>query len=117
MAKKIGEWNGHNIFEYTYNEWRNQYKCNGLECAGVLYRFYEWLVNNDLVDEYTTIDDMNGLVNGARDGNRFDLNDDIRLRDMDDIVISFLYVVNGCLWATLYDRANNNWYGDIEISC
>ena len=113
MAKCIGEWNGHNIFEYDYDRWKGHEECNGLVSYGVAYKFHRWLAYNGIEDFDGEVDDTYNNLSGARDGNRFDIHDNYKLPDSDGLEISFLYVVNGNLWATLLK--GNSWYGDIEI--
>lgn len=109
---------GINIFEHDYDRWRNYEKCSGLVTEGVYFRFYRWLLSRGLIDEYESVIDIYNGNNPARDGNRYDLNDNYLFTFEDGyekITINFLYVVNGNLWAVLYDEANNEWYGDFEI--
>ena len=112
MVKAIDKWNGHNIFEYDYERWKGHEECNGLVGYGVAYKFHRWLFDNDLVDEFTSVDDTYNNLSACRDGNRYDIHDNYILGDT-DMEISFLYVVNGNLWATI--QKDNGWYGDIEI--
>ena len=109
--------NGTNIFEHDPS-WENHEQCNALVSEGVAYRFYNWLRNKDLIDEYTTIDDVYGNMSGARNGNQYHIHDDYRFSYDDEyekLVINYLYVVNGNLWGVLYDKENGNYYGDFEI--
>ena len=115
FKKKI---NGINIFEYEYEKWREHEKVNSLTSEGAVFRFYRFLCYYDLVDEYTTIEDVWENLSEVRDGNRIDIHDNYRFCWDDEyksLQISNLYIVNGNLWATLYDKANNSWYGDFEI--
>ena len=112
MIKVIDTWNGHNIFEHDYDKWKAHEECNGLVGYGVAYKFHRWLVDNDLIDELTTVDDTYNNLSESRDGNRYDIHDNYILWDT-DMEISFLYVVNGNLWATI--QKDNGWYGDMEI--
>lgn len=120
MANKIDEWNGNNIFEHDYDQWKGHEDCNSLVGYGVAYKFHRWLRDNDIVDEYTSVDDTYGNMSGSRDGNRYDIHDNYELFEWKNgeyissgMEISFLYVVNGNLWATL--EKEGDWYGDIEI--
>lgn len=103
---------GVNVFEHEYDKWRNHEECNNLVSYGVAYKFHRWLMYYGIgFDE--EVDDTFNNLSGARDGNRFDIHDNYKFEG--SLEISFLYVVNGNLWATIYDKANNSWFGDIEI--
>lgn len=104
---------GMNVFEHDYDNWRNHEECNGLISYGVAYKFWRWLNAHDLNLYEENIDDTYNNLSGARDGNRFDIHENYKFED--NLEISFLYVVNGNLWATIYDKANDSWFGDIEI--
>ena len=120
MAKKIGTIRDIDVFEHDYDTYKNRYKCTTLEEYGVAYKLYRWLRYMDLIDEYETVDDVYENLSGARDGNRYDIHDDYRIKDYDEddsqIYISYLYVINDTVWATLYNRACGEWYGDVEIT-
>lgn len=110
--------NGIDVFEHDYDRWREHEQVNALASEGVGYRFYKFLRDYDLIDEYESVDDVYANFSGARDGNRFDIHDNYRFSYDDaykNLEISFLYVVNGNLWGVLFDKATGNWYGDFEI--
>ena len=111
MIAKIAEWNGHAIFEHDYNRWKGHEECNGLIGYGVAYKFHRWLSYNGFICE--EVDDTFNNLSECRDGNRYDIHDNYKFPDIDDLEISFLYVVNGNLWATI--QKDDSWYGDIEI--
>ena len=112
MAKVIATINEINVFEHEYDKWKNHEQCTGLIGYGVAYKFHRWLIYNDfIVDE--DVDDTYNNLSECRDGNRFDIHDNYVFDEKQGIEISFLYVVNGNLWATL--EKDNSWYGDIEI--
>ena len=113
MGKCIGEWNGHNIFEPEYDKWREHEQCSSLESYGVAYKFHRWLAYNGLDYDDEEVDDTFNNLSGCRDGNRWDIHENYKLWDSDGMEISFLYVVNGNLWAEIVK--DNSWYGDIEI--
>ena len=121
MVKCIGKIRETKLFEHDYDRWKNHENCSGLIGYGVAYKFWRWLRDVDLIDEYTSVDDVFYNLSDPRDGNRYDIHDDYAICNYEEelydtkIFINFLYVVNGNLWATLYDKANNTWYGDIEI--
>ena len=121
MAKCIGKIRERDLFEHDYDRWRNHEDCSELIGYGVAYKFWRWLKNVDLIGFDETVDDVWENLSGVRDGNRYDIHDDYAICNYEEelydtkIFINFLYVVNGNLWATLYDKANNTWYGDIEI--
>lgn len=114
MSELKTEINGINIFEHDYDRWRNHEECNGLTGEGVAFRFNRFLKHYDLVlSEYETVEDTWNNLSAARDGNRYDIHDNYVFDEDNDLEISFLYVVNGNLWATLLQ--GNEWYGDFEI--
>lgn len=113
MAKVIAEIKGMNVFEHEYDKWRNHEQCSGLIGYGVAYKFHRWLVYHDLIWEDVDVDDTFNNLSECRDGNRFDIHDNYVFDEEQRIEISFLYVVNGNLWATL--EKDNSWYGDVEI--
>ena len=118
MNKLKEKVDGINIFEDDYDRWRNHEKCNSLTGEGVAFRFWRWLVSRGLIDEYESVEDVYNNINPVRDGNRYDINDDYLFTFKDGyerVKVSFLYVVNGNLWATLYDYGEGNWYGCFEI--
>ena len=118
-GKCFGSWNNNNMFVPEYDEkWREHENCSELEGYGVAYKFHRWLQYNDLIDEYTTVDDTWNNLSGCREGNRYDIHDDYKLygtAEDEDLQISYLYVVNGNLWATVIDKAADEWYADMEI--
>lgn len=122
MAEKIAEWNGHNIFEHEYDKWKGHDQCNTLMNYGVAYKFHRWLVYNDLVGDWETVDDTFGNLSECRDGNRYDIHENYKLFELQDddnyvftgMEISYLYVANGNLWATI--EKEGHWYGEIEIN-
>ena len=121
MAEYIGKIRETNVFEHDYDRWRNHEDCSHLIGYGVAYKFWRWLRDVDLIDEYTSVDDVFNNLSDPRDGNRYDIHDDYLICDYEKdlydskIKINFLYVVNGNLWATLCNYENDTWYGDIEI--
>ena len=122
MANVIGSWNGNNIFEYEYEKWKRHDKCNTLMNYGVAYKFHRWLAYNHIIDsEFETVDDTFDNLSECRDDSRYDIHENYKLYEWNNdydyvwtgMEISFLYVVNGNLWATL--EKDGGWFGDIEI--
>lgn len=113
MVNVIGKLYGLNVFEHDYDRWKNHEECNGLIGYGVAFQFANFLRWNGISED--SVESVFGNISGARDGNRYDIHDDYLIDEDRQLYFSFLYVVNGNLWATIYDKANNTWYGDIEI--
>lgn len=116
MANFKMELCGINVFEHDYENWRDR-ETRSLESYGAAFKFAEWMRSVGLIDEYETDLDVYNNMSGLRDGNRLDIHDNYKffLTNEYNLEISFLYIVNSNLWAVLYDRDNNAWFGDIEI--
>ena len=104
---------GIDVFECSYYEWKGHDDLNSLQGEGVAYRFYKWLESYGYDED---IDSVYNNLSGIRDGNRLDIHDNYKLFDS-DLEISFLYVVNGNVWAVLLDKPNDSWYGEFELPC
>lgn len=113
MGVKIDEWNENNIFECEYDKWKGKSNLTSLQAEGICYRFSKWLQENDVA--YDDPDDVYNNTSEIRDGNRLDIHDNYVLNET-DYEISYLYSVNGTVWAVLYDTENGCWYGEIEIN-
>lgn len=110
MGKFIEERNGVNIFEYEAPLWRDKEKINSVTADGMRYRLWVWLYEN-FYDE--TMEDVYNNTSGIRNGNEVQLYDNYKF--VDNLEISYLYYCNGNVWAVLYDKANDSWYGEFEL--
>ena len=113
MAKLIEERNGEDIFEYTAPKYRGNTTINSVIALGMIFKLYRWLVYNGCED---TIEDVYNNTSGIREGNEIHIHDDYKFDYEDDgLYISYLYYHNGNVWAVLYDKANDSWYGEFEL--
>ncbi len=116
MAEYIRTINGVKIFTHDWDRWKNYEDVNSLTSEGVAFRFWNWLNNNGkLFSEDESVMDVYNNMSGARDGNRFDIHDNYMFDEDLNLEIVYLYVVNGNLWATLYDKSTDKYYGDFEV--
>ena len=114
MGKLIEKRNGVNIFEYEATKYRGKETVNGVIADGMVLRLYQWLIDHD-IDDYA-IDELYGsYTSGIRNGNEIQLIDNIPFDYDSDLYISYMYYYNGTVWAILYDKANNDWYGEFEL--
>lgn len=114
MGKLIEERNGVNIFEYEAPKYRGKENINGVIADGMILRLYQWLTDHD-IDDYA-IDELYGsYTSGIRNGNELQVIDDIPFDYESDLYISYMYYVNGTVWAVLYDKAKGDWYGEFEL--
>lgn len=114
MADVVKETETYDIITYDYETWRGK-EINSLEYYGAIF-FLRNFINNYLgyEDDY---DDVYENTSSIRDGNRIDIHDNysLNLDDM-ELEISFVYVVNGLVYAAVYDSENDTWYGEIELN-
>ena len=114
MAKWIENRNGEDIFEYVAPNYRGYTTINGVIADGMRLRLYSWLNNNGYGD---SIEDVYDNTSGVREGNEIHIFDDYKFDyDDDSLYISYLYYHNGNVWAVLYDKANDSWYGEFELN-
>ena len=79
-------------------------------------RFARWLNENDI--SYDTPEDVYNNTSAIRDGNRLDIHENYDLTDDGRYQIAYLWALeNGILYATILDREEEKWVGDIEICC
>lgn len=110
------EINGFRVWEYSYDEYSNKYQLSGLVAEGMCLRFARWLNENDI--SYDTPEDVYNNTSAIRDGNRLDIHENYDLTDDGRYQIAFLWALeNGILYATVLDREEEMWVGDIEICC
>ena len=109
---KLTEINGVNVFEYEYEKWKAKENVNSLTAEGMCFRFANWLRENGIADD--TAEDVYNNTSGIRDGNRLDIHDNYVWEELE---ITFLYTVNGTVWAVLYDPEDDRYYGEVEIPC
>lgn len=112
MNRVINKINNIDIFEYSYNDWKNSNELNPLEGEGANFRFYRWLKKN--IDTEINIEDVWNNTSAIRDGNRIDIHDNYEFFNT-KLQISFLYVVNSNVWVVLYNPQDDSWYGEFEI--
>lgn len=110
MNRPIANVNNVDIFEHEQGAYNGKSKINSLEADGLRLRLYRFLMGMDMEIE---MDDVYDNTSGIRNGNEVQLYDDYWFSD--DLYISYLYAYNGTAWAVLYDKANDNWYGEFEI--
>lgn len=112
MGKPFANINNVDIFEHIPGKYSNNGKTeiNSLEADGLRMRLYRFLED---IDMEIDMEDVYNNTSGIRNGNEVQLIDDYWFSD--DIYISYLYSYNGTAWAVLYDKANNDWYGEFEI--
>ena len=114
MGKFMEIRNGENIYEYEAPEWRGVDTINGVTACGMCYMLYDWLNNNG---NDVTIEDVMNNTSGVREGNEVQIFDDYKFDwDDDSLYISYMYYANGTVWAVLYDKANDSWYGEFELA-
>lgn len=113
MDKYLETRNGKRIYEYAAPKYRGVDKANNVIAEGMRYKLYAWLRENGCEE---SIEDVRNNTSGLREGNEVQIIDDYRF-DYDDseLYISYLYYYNGMTWAVLYDKANDNWYGEFEL--
>lgn len=112
MGKYIDKILDYNVFECEYDKWKGKEELNSLQVEGMIFRFADWLYENGIADD--TIYDVYNNTSGIRDGNRLDIHDNYKITDT-LYEISYIYSVNGTVWAVLYDTENDCYYGEIEI--
>lgn len=100
------------VFEYEYEKYRNKNEINSIVAEGVCFRLSKFL---DDFGYNESADDVYNNTSCVREGNRIDIMDNYVLDG--SIELSFVYVLdNGYVTGVLYDKANDTWYGEIEIS-
>lgn len=112
MSKVIGKILDQNIFECAYDAFKGKNHLSSIEREGIIFRFSNWLNENDISDD--TPHDVYNNTSEVRDGNRFDIHDNYEIFGT-DLEISYIYSVNGTVWAVLYDSENDRYYGEMEI--
>ena len=110
------EINGIRVWEHEYDEYKGKYKLNKLYAFGMCVAFSKWANENDI--SYDTIEDVYENTSGLRDGNRIDIMDNYNLTKDGRYQITYLWALeNGIVYATVYDRTEDKWVGEIEICC
>ena len=102
-----------NVFEPEYDKYRGA-KASGLEACGACLMFAQFMQEHGYeVDA----DEVYNNTSGLRDGNRLDFMDNytVETDDGDEVEFTYMYIVNGTVWATLYDPEDDSYVGDIEI--
>lgn len=117
MSKLKIELDNLNVFEYEYDKYKGKNEISSLVAEGACFRFAEWLKSKGYEEEPG---DVMANTSGIRDGNRLDIHDNYQMNYLgydvpDNIEITFLYIHNNMLWAVLYDKADDSYYGEIEI--
>lgn len=104
------------LLEDDYHNYKGEYTLNGLHVLGMIGALYRWLQEYSLVDELTTFNDVYDNISGLRDGNRLDIMDNYNLTDDGKYQISYIWALeNGIVYATVYDREEDKYIGNIEI--
>lgn len=104
---------GFNIFEVEYDRYKGKNEISGIVAEGMCFRFAEFLKANGYAEDEPI--DVYNNTSGIRDGNRLDIHDNYDF--VDGLEFSYLYSVNGTVWAVLYDPSKDSWYGEVEIPC
>ena len=113
MGKYIETRNGVRIYEYEAPKYRGIYHINSVIADGMRYRLYEWLRENGIEE---SIEDVYNNTSGIREGNEVQIIDDYKFDyDENQLYISYLYYHNEMVWAVLYDKADDKWYGEFEL--
>ena len=113
MGRFIEERNGVNIFKYEAPEHRGTERINSVIAEGMRYLLYAWLRENGFEED---IEEVRNNTSGIREGNEIQIYDDYKFdHDENGLYISYLYYHNGMTWAVLYDKANDNWYGEFVL--
>lgn len=111
MSKLLTKINGVPVYECDYDNWRDKFNINGLTAEGMCFRFAMWLKN--VLGYEEDAEDVYNNTSGIRDGSRLDIHDNYTFSKEDDLQISFLYYVNGNVWAALVK--DGDYFGEIEI--
>lgn len=107
---------GFRVWEHDYDRFKGTYNLEGIFAEGMCFRFARWLNENDI--SYDTPEDVYNNTSAIRDGNRLDIHDNYDLTDDGRYQIAFLWALeNGIVYATVLDREEDKWVGDIEICC
>ena len=116
MLKIIVDGYEYDVIEHKYKEYKGKYNLSGIEVDGMIYRFSRWLKNNEI--SYDDVDDVYNNTSCLRDGNRLDIHDSYLLKTDDRTYsIEFIWATeNGVMFATLYDKEQDCWFGDIVIT-
>ena len=104
------------ILEPEYHKQKEKYRLSSLEVDGLIYRFSRWLNNNGI--SYDDAEDVYNNTSCLRDGNRLDIQDSYTLFT-DEAMYTIEYIwanKNGVMFATLYDKEKECWFGDIIIT-
>lgn len=110
MGAAIGTICGTNIFEYEYDKWKD--KANEVIADGMILKLYQWL--NDKGYE-VSIDELYNNTSGIRNENQIQLFDNYEIDEVNHIEISYMYYYNGTVWAVLYHKPTDSWYGEFEL--
>ena len=111
MVKLKETINGYNIFEYDAREWRGKEHLNSIEYYGICFMFSEFLKGMGLYEDPIEVVEN---TSGIREGNEIHIHDDYKFFDT-NLVMSYIFTANKTVWVVLYDKENDNWYGEIEI--
>ena len=107
---------GFRVWEHDYDKYKGKYKLPSLVGEGLCLKFARWLNENDI--SYDTAEDVYNNTSGIRDGNRLDIMDNYNLTKDRRYQITYLWALeNGIVYATVYDREEDKWVGEIEICC
>jgi hypothetical protein len=110
------EINGFTVFESGYDHYKGKYQLNGLHAMGMISALYKWLCDNG--SDYLEFEDVYDNTSGLRDGNRIDIMDNYELTEDGRYQISYIWALeNGLVYATVYDKEEDEYVGDIEILC
>lgn len=103
-----------NVFEHEYDKYRGA-KTSGLEACGACLMFAQFMQEHGY--DWVDADEVWNNTSGLRDGNRLDFMDNyvVETDDGDEVEFTFMYIVNGTVWAVLYDPEEDSYVGDIEI--
>jgi hypothetical protein len=110
------EINGFRVWEHDYDDYKGKYQLSGLVAEGMCLRFARWLYENEL--SYDTAEVVYDNTSAIRDGNRLDIHDNYDLTEDGRYQIAYLWALeNGIVYATVLDREEDKWVGEIEICC
>lgn len=102
-----------NVFEPEYDKYRGA-KASGLEACGACLMFAQFMQEHGY--DWVDADEVWNNTSGLRDGNRLDFMDNYEIDDGEQVLeFTYMYIVNGTVWAVLYDPEEDSYIGDIEI--
>ena len=114
--KNYTEINGFRVWEHDYDRFKETYHLESIFADGMCFRFSRWLNENDLSED-TPMDVYNN-TSAIRDGNRLDIHENYDLTEDGRYQVAYLWALeNGIVYATILDREENRWVGEIEICC